>query len=687
MKDIKKSLLITMLVLITGLIILNVILFINLINRPKEVKIDGGSSRRSYLAQKSVGVKGALELGEMELEISGVADETGGNIKVDNIDSSINGFIIHVPEGAYDEVLNFDIYTTEIKQYSYSELIEPITPLITIDNSEIFANEALQITIPIKKADDEFAMGFYYDEETGKFEAIPFLSQTNDEIVLLSKHFSAIVISKEKVEVLRAYDVIDTGFYVGIDDIQVKNYGSIASQGGYCAGQTAAILYYYSKHINNVTGFTESLYGNFDNNGLSDTPSLWEDDANLIRLCSALQVRGKIDKAAIYKRELNYDDKLTFYAFIYALRVTGHPQMLGVYEGDDVPGHAILVYRITQDTMLVADPNFPGETRSIKLEKIADGTFKFSKYFSGSNAVEANTDSVLYDQFLFMGDFAYVDEQILSKYWNQMLNGEKVATDIFKDDSLEELLKVEVAIHEDADGNVTTAPLTEGITLTEYDTSTLGLNSEGLLMLRKASIAKLARITVYIGDTMFGELTTEWKKITTLKTGKNDIGIHVEIMNDEAEYHYFDFLRYSVIYGESSDVSLSDSPNPEPPQVADETERFVGTWVGSGESNMEDLYYTIPATMVLNQDGTGMVEATNMFADGDSYENYSSGEIVQWKLDTTFHDDNKTYIRIEMADHSDTQPFNYNVYYLEVLDDGSLLGDFSPDYIHYTKEN
>ncbi|MDD3123638.1 MAG: hypothetical protein PHC62_09035, partial [Candidatus Izemoplasmatales bacterium] len=172
-----------------------------------------------------------LSLGDPVVVSSETMSTVGGTITIDDATSSIDGLSLFVDAFAYNETQDFEISTQEIKSHDFGSDFTPITPLISIDNGHEFANYPMLLTIPIEITDDEFAMGFFFDSETGKLEAIPTESITNDSITLLTSHFSTVLVSKISIDRLKELTGLvtnnfDTGFLPGVDDWQFVNYGS-----------------------------------------------------------------------------------------------------------------------------------------------------------------------------------------------------------------------------------------------------------------------------------------------------------------------------------------------------------------------------------------------------------------------------------------------------------------------------
>lgn len=387
---------------------------------------------------------------------------TGGIVKVEG-SSSISGLTIDVPDGAYASEKSFKISTSDIIEHNLGKYFNPITPLITIDNGHTFANDYMTVTIPIQKAEDEFALAFYYDRDTNKLEALPFSSVSHDNIQVFTSHFSDVVVSKIKLAELDSMSLspdqkIDTGFKPGVDDWQFTNYGSYLAPKGHCGGQAISMTWYYSKQYKEKGA--PRLYGRFDNNAAKvKTPDFWFDDSQGYRFASVLQ--SSIDWSensrllkvnSELRNQDGYDDKPIFDAFAYAMLMTGEPQLMAIYKWENfkrTEGHAITAYKIENGKIYVADPNYPGKSDryvGINLEveepiieydlenpfDNEEGTIiserreymSFDFYSSGANALDIkDKGATIYNNINFIGQSAIVDYAGIDKEYQKMLNG------------------------------------------------------------------------------------------------------------------------------------------------------------------------------------------------------------------------------------------------------------------------
>jgi hypothetical protein len=343
-------------------------------------------------------------------------DQAGGVIDAGEI-------IISVPEDAFAGKTSFNIKTKEIKEHHFGEAFDPITPVFSIDNNGKRSEDPMTVTIPIDIAADEFAMAFYYNKD-GSLEPLPLIYQDSSQIVAATTHFSDIVASKISIEELMALD-IDTGFRPGVDDWSFANYGSQISPGGHCAGQSVSMAYYYNELKSEGD---PGLHLIFDNNTQQvKTPQFDRDDSLGIRLASVMQEEGDWDGyywdflyEQIHKQKY-VSDRQMYYAFAYSMHLTGEPQMMGIFVREANPseeiklsaGHAIVIYRIAQGTMYVADPNFPGNANlTIPLNGEILGPYV--------SKTAANKPDRLYNSYSLIGKTAIFDYGMMSGLFSEM---------------------------------------------------------------------------------------------------------------------------------------------------------------------------------------------------------------------------------------------------------------------------
>jgi len=342
----------------------------------------------------------------------------GGTITIDDPDSPIHGMTIKVPKGAYPAATKSFTITHRPYTGKKSESLNPLTPVIHVDNGGEFADEIMTVTIPVTLPKGMFAMGFFVDS-AGKLEPMPLIDLTPTSITLATRHFSEFFVSAISEMLLAGK--IDTKFRPEYDDWQFPNYGSYIAPGGHCAGMTTAAGWYYFEKKRKGEA---KLHARYDNNGGTPTPKFWYDDNLAYRLVSTIQ--KDLDFGALIHRVFEaYSDTseiLTWKAFLYSMYVTGEPQAMGIYDKDGGGGHALLVYAADVDkgVLRVADPNYKGNR--------ARGIFfvngKFVPYNSGANYDEikkGNTKS--YESILFNARTALVPWKKIGARWAEFEKG------------------------------------------------------------------------------------------------------------------------------------------------------------------------------------------------------------------------------------------------------------------------
>ncbi len=366
-----------------------------------------------------------VDFGNSNLDASGNIPTTGGIITVFDTKSDIAGLSLSIPANAYSSEIEVEISTTSVNDVDLANEINPITPIINIDNGHEYSKEAMTLTIPIDiDITTEYAMAFFYYEEDDSLEAIPPVNLSNTELVIRTHHFSSIIVSYITLEDLinkQAYNLwINTGYIPGIDDWQFSNYGSSLAPNGHCAGQTLTSAYYYLTRTSNGE---DNLWGLYDN----DTSDFWYDDNDAYRYASVIQdeIDFTSDEFIDFIDYSINSDLIAYNAFLYAMYITGNPQFMAIYSHDDsddiVSGHAILAYKSNDGKIYVADPNFPGQQERYITYNLSNG---FSLYNSGDNANDINDEGTIqYDTFIFIGLGALVDFDSLELQYQKLLDG------------------------------------------------------------------------------------------------------------------------------------------------------------------------------------------------------------------------------------------------------------------------
>ena len=339
-------------------------------------------------------------------------DTSGGIITVNDPQSPLNGFQIDIPQNAYSSARNFKISSALITAQTFGAKFNPISPLITIENGGGYADDVMTITIPVNISAGQFAMAFYYDAQKGKLEGIPVIAENGSSITIATRHFSNITISSIAISLLMG--TIDSGFRPGTDDWQFTNYGSYIAPGGHCAGQSLSALWYYCTKAENGE---PRLYGRYDNNGGTKTPTLWQDDSLGYRFASTIQKDVDWDSLSrkIFKKYIaGYGDEFTWKEFAYSILLTGEPQYVEIWNTTIGGGHAMIVYKVTDGNLHIADPNYPKNLD--RVIEFANGNF--TPYNSGANADEiAAGNGKAYNSIIYVAKTAVVDFGQIASRW------------------------------------------------------------------------------------------------------------------------------------------------------------------------------------------------------------------------------------------------------------------------------
>lgn len=307
-----------------------------------------------------------------------------------------------------------EISASKISSHTFGSNISPVSPLISIHTSnEKFEEDGLYLLkIPLSRtiSSDEFVMGFYYDQSTGKLEGIPMVSLNSTSITIATRHFSdlfASVIKKSKLP-----DNIETGFNPKADGWPFVNYGTAYNNGGICGGMSITAMYAYLYKGGN-------LVSNADNEGNTNfkTPNIWEDDSYGIIYADF----GQDEYTRIFKSWHSdmwlkgIEDELTYRAFSYSMMITGEPQLVRIDR--DGGAHAMVVYAIREKQLMIYDPNYPKNTeRSINFK--GGTTMTFDPYSSAENATElANGRGVMYPYITYAAKTAVADWSRIDKAW------------------------------------------------------------------------------------------------------------------------------------------------------------------------------------------------------------------------------------------------------------------------------
>jgi len=357
---------------------------------------------------------------------------SGGTIKYENAGDKLNGLQVDIPSGTYTNNTQINISVKQAPAVSQNGGV-PLTQLIHIDDGGGYTKQPVSVKIPITSSNnDHFAMAFYYDEATGKYEGIPIKEYANDHVTIsttcLNYNTQVSASSANKSASLTSSGIVvidfpknllsaklNTGFTIKKDNWEFPNEGPFTNPDGICNGMSISSIWYYSEK--KIKG-EKDLYGLFDNDGNSSykTPTIWQDDTLAYKFATVIQndlikdgwVRTLFDTLS------NVSDDVAYYSLVSVIYFTGKPQLLCLGKGDK--GHAVVAYKVENNTIYVYDPSFPDATD----RTITFSNGKFDSYPSTSNTSDSNT--INYDKIYYCSTKSFIDWNKIASRWNEVQN-------------------------------------------------------------------------------------------------------------------------------------------------------------------------------------------------------------------------------------------------------------------------
>ena len=360
-----------------------------------------------------------LDLGEEKVLLEdAVVDTAGATLVVDSPGDPLDGLEITIPEGSYSQATAFNVSYRPINGHSGNQYVDPVTPLITIENGGQYADKVLRVKIPVNIEDGYHYMAFYYDEATGRLEGIPELEHDATSITIATRHFSNVYVDRLVWDLFMDDDTIASDFQVKRDNWQIENIGTYLTPDGMCSGISIASLYYY--HEKKKKENYPVLYGFYDE-GLATTPL---DDDDAIKLCSIAQwwdensYNGFVHWYLLNRKK---GDAWTYFMFIHSLLLTGDPQYVAISTPDKAVAHAMVVYKESGKCLYVADPNLP-EDENVKIEfELTEGSQvgRFKPFESQWNTGSAKIN---FTEVSYIGTGALISWGDMENAWKDLDN-------------------------------------------------------------------------------------------------------------------------------------------------------------------------------------------------------------------------------------------------------------------------
>ena len=107
-----------------------------------------------------------ITVGTETQEINQDIGTGGGTIIISNTGSVLNGMEIIVPKQGYNENRPYTISSSPIIEHKLGEYFTPASPMITINNGGGYSEQPITIKVPVEKNNDDFIMGFLFNEIT-----------------------------------------------------------------------------------------------------------------------------------------------------------------------------------------------------------------------------------------------------------------------------------------------------------------------------------------------------------------------------------------------------------------------------------------------------------------------------------------------------------------------------------------
>ncbi len=380
-------------------------------------------------------VSGALTTGS-SVDVGSMAiGPGGGSFVISKPGTPIDGMRIDVPANAYSDMRTYQVSYAPIQGNQLGQYFNPASPLITISNGGDYSDSVMRVKIPVKIAPSEIAMAFSYDPVKGELEGLPMIGWDSTSLTIVTRHFASSALSgstgllrlTKQTDVGRVAEFVvskilrsvlnynsSSGFLPHVHDWQFINDGSIITPKGNCGGQSTTAIWYY---LTKKSQGSPNLWGRFDNDGNTPpTPNVWEDDVLGYKFCSIVQADvvwasfpGFV--AWLFQGGIPTDVS-TFDLFTYSLLVTHKPALV-LLSGAGDEGHAIVCYATTTNSLLVADPNFPGTMgRAIDF----DGTY-FKPYES---AQKAGAVGEMYPTVRYGGNSSIINFDKIDQRWKEV---------------------------------------------------------------------------------------------------------------------------------------------------------------------------------------------------------------------------------------------------------------------------
>ena len=384
------------------------------------------------------GNNGNIKIGDVVDLTTQTINLNGGTVTVTKPGDPLNGLTVTIQPNSFTQAQTIKISSAPITSHQLGQYFNPLTSMIKISYQGGFSDKTMRIKVPITLPTGKFAMGFFYNEQTGKLEGIPIEKLASDHIIIATKYFASntnqslskktnldvvgdLVIGMIDESVLAGQTNIDTGFKPGVDDWEFINYGSYTAPKGICAGMSLSAMWYYLER-KNTDGALFHKYDSFNDKTLPG--KLWQDNPKGYRFASAIQSDINWDARATERLFQEGDPILTWKAFALSMLLTKEPQYVCLRSTTHL-GHAVVAYQMNYQTgdLQVSDPNYPSgfQTNGTTISR----TIKFSgnKFNPFPASLKADTNATVFDTVYYFGKTTMIDWDKFKTRWNEVQAG------------------------------------------------------------------------------------------------------------------------------------------------------------------------------------------------------------------------------------------------------------------------
>lgn len=341
---------------------------------------------------------------------------SGGTLKVTLAGNPFDGLTLAIPDTAFSAPAVISIGTRNITPPTLPAGYAQVGPALVVTNSQAVATLPMVMTIPVTVQSPDTALAaFFVDQATGRLELVPVAARTATTLSIFSRHFTAdrllkrsaaprvapkvagnqpalaaaafspVIIIIVSVPAAGLNAATSTGFLPGRDDWEFVNYGTILGPGGICAGMSISAMYYFYalRDRGTLNGRYNSVatgeYRTYANNGGLRLASVVQQDADQSTIIAWERVVNGFSAVTFVPR-----GRLYYQSLVMAMQVTRMPQLLAIF-GDSV-GHAVVAFGSANGVVSFADPNEPGQSRTMTFAGDAFAPFPFQS--SGSSAAK-----------------------------------------------------------------------------------------------------------------------------------------------------------------------------------------------------------------------------------------------------------------------------------------------------------